>query len=259
MAFDQFAKSGYAVDWLVAIAAGKVPGFAILNKHGRNEEAGTIGRPLWDGGNLSYTFLEAAEGMRAYSDDNTATNALEFHCLDANWGTVTVNASLTGTTPINLGTQLRCHRIINREPGRTLGILGGYVEVVGSGAIAAGTAGAAAMLKAKITPPFEQTEMTVFSVPANQTLQIFAVWGGMNESSGVSAVAMDLELWVGGSNSPMLNKRVQGFTNLGANPAYIPYGVPFPVESKSDVELRVKCDATGKDVSGGFCGLLIDN
>ncbi len=259
MAYDIFEKHGYAVDWLSAVAAGKIPGFALLDKYGRNEAAGTNRTPIWSGGNLAYTFLESAEGMRAYSDDNTATNALEFHFLDADWGTMIVNAALTGTTPINLGTQLRCHRVINREPGRTLGILSGYVEVVGSGAIAAGTAGAASMLKAKITPPFEQTEMAVFSVPANQTLQIFGLWGGMDESSGVSAVAMDLELWIGGSNSPMINKRTHGFTNLGANPADIPFKVPYLVESKSDVELRCRCDATGLDVSGGFYGLLVSN
>lgn len=263
MGFAYFEKSGYSMDYLVAVAAGKIPGFAILDKYGRNGAAGTISRPVWIKGNQSYTWPTGPEGFRAYSDVNAATNSIVFECVDSDWATQSVTAVLTGTTPINLGTFLRCNRVYNNEPGRLIGTISGYVEVVGSGAVTAGTTGIAGtpapeMVKARISGGYEQTQQAIFSVPANQNLQIFGVWGGMNESSGVSAVAMDLELWVGGTNKTMRNKRTQGFTNLGGNPAVIPFGVPLLVGSKSDVELRVLCGATGLDVSGGFYGLLID-
>ena len=260
MGFDviEGMKSAYSVDWLVAVAAGKIPGFSILDKFGRNPAAGTIRRPVWQQGNQDYTYLENAEGLRAYAGVNTATNAMVFEIINSGWGTTMVSATLTGTTPINLGTGFRCNRFYNDEPGRTLGILAGYVEVVGSGAVTAGTAAAAAMVKARIDIPYEQTEQAIFTVPVNQQLQIWGVWAGINESSGVSAVAIDLEMWVGKFNRPMLNKRTVGMTNLGGNPTLLPWGVPLVVDPKADVELKCLCDATGLDIGAGFYGLLID-
>ena len=258
MAWDVFERTGIQGPFLLAVAADQVPGFHILDKYGRNEDAGTQRVPVWDGGNATYTYSVVPEGYRLYSDDNTATNAIEIEVLDTNYATTLVSAVLTGTTPVNIGTYYRSNRMYNVEPGRTIGILGGYVHLVGSGDIAAGTPAAITMLRSKITTPYEQTHQSIFSVPANQDAFIMGMWGGLNSQGGVSALAMDLELWVGGTSVPMRNKRTVGFSNLGNNPAIIPWGVPLKVDARSDIELRSVLQTTGKDVAGGFYGILVD-
>ena len=258
MGFDIFDKQGYSVDWMVAVAAGKIPGFSLLDKFGRNQAAGTIRVPMWYGGNVAYTFQTVPQGCRMASPDNTATQAMELEFLDANYGTTVVNATLTGTTPVSLGTFLRFNRGYTVEPGRVTGNLLDRVEIFGSGAVAGGTPSVAAMRMGIVPIPFNQTEQAIFTVPANQNLILLGAYSGINSSSGVSAVGMDTEIWVGNFNRPMRNKRTYGMTNLGNNPGVVPQGVPLFIAAKSDIELRVICDATGLNVGGGFYGVLAD-
>jgi len=243
-------------DFLAAVNAGQVAGYSLYHQWGRSNALDTTKRVIWDAGDAEYFYEDPAvpEGYRLSCSDDTATQDIVVETLNSAWGTVLGTHTLTGQTPVNIGTNIRAYRMKCIGPGRDT--VPGTTYVCGSGAITAGVP-LATMVRAMILTPNNQSLMCVFPVPAGRTAYVVSYWASVNKASGVAAAAVDVELWVGGTGMPFQIKGVQSVNTIGGNPIYI-NSEEEPVIQKSDIELRGVCSAAC-DVSAGFDILMKDN
>lgn len=252
-----FDKTGFGVDYKYLVSAGSLGGFTPLTIYGRNNALGTIRGAVWGGGNNVLTWPSVVEGYRVATPDVTATHSLRFNFLDSNYATQTVTATLTGSTPVSLGTYIRCNGFEVIEPGRTAGNVIDYIDVFGSGAVTGGTVSAITMLRGRLIDPFNRSQDGFYTIPANQNFLAYGMWGCMNIPSGVTAAGVDIELWYGQVGYPLQNYITLGIQNLGNSVVDMPFRVPVNIGSKTDIEIRGLCNTTGKDVSCGLYGILI--
>jgi hypothetical protein len=85
------------------------------------------------------------------------------------------------------------------------------------------------------------------------------IWAGISEEAGVSAVAADFKIFVGGTNLPLQDRGDFGMTNQGASPAHMRFEYPQVVQEFSDIEMRSICSGVGVKTYGGFYGVLVKN
>lgn len=258
MGWDIFAKQGYSVDWLTAVIADEIPGFSLVSHHARSNAIGTTKRVIWDGGNQAYTYTDPAvpEGYRLSCSDNAAVQQIVIKTVDSSWATNVSTHTLTGQTATSVGSFIRAYGMKCIGPGRN--DVAGTVYLSGSGAIAAGEPSVITMARAMILTPSNQALMSPYPIPAGRTGYVFNVWASIMKASGVSALAVDLELWTAGTAMPFQLQRSSGGNSIGDNTISFPKFSPIELPEKTDIELRAVC-STIADISAGFDMILVDN
>jgi len=262
MGFNIFASSKggmvYSLEFLEAVAAGQIPGFSLYNQFGRSNALSTTKRVVWDGGNETYHYTDPAspEGYRLSCSDNTATQNIAVKTVDDDWATTVATHTLTGQTPVNIGSYIRAYDMRCIGPGRD--IVPGTTYISGSGAISGGAPGTITMIRGMILTPNNVSLMSIFPVPAVRTAYVLGFWASIHQASGLSAISADVELWVSGTGMPFQLERSVGGINYGGNPFVAPYVPPLPIPAKSDIELRGVCSAA-MDLGAGFSVLLVDD
>ena len=155
-----------------AVALGKIPGWRIFRKFGRNPDIDAGTEDVWGYGGTRT--LPTTAAVISVVSDNTADDAdtgggtpgtgaltVRFEGLDGNYDEVAETVSMDGTTPVTTTqTFLRVHRA--------------YVVTAGTGLINAGTitGTVGGNVQVSIQPSTGQTLVGMYTVPRNHTLVI---------------------------------------------------------------------------------------
>lgn len=222
-----------------------------VNKFGRNPEVDSgATADVWDfggtGNTLLYPWPSAAAATTVVSDDTNDTAAgtgartVEVQGLDANYVQVTQTATLDGTTPVALTTNL-------------LRVFRAKVLTAGSGETNAGNIDVkhTTTVLARVTAGYGQTLMALYTVPADRDLYL-AEWHGNGLFSGNGTITFRLDVrpfggaWnckethdLGGSAGAGFERRFSAWQNK--------------IEAKSDIRIRVFAGSDNNvEISAGF-------
>ena len=179
--------------------------------------------PLWEGltsAGGNYPFPTSAGTISVVSDSaSDSAVTVRISGLDANFLPVTANVALNGTTAVvTTQTFLRINS----------------VTTISGNAVGNVTFTRGATVIAKITAGLGQTQMAVYTVPAGYTLYIiyYQADGNTTTTSG-AYMNTRLRLTLNPSGVILITGQTTYLTNL-----QIPYGVPFQVNEKTDLEVQ---------------------
>ncbi len=251
-------------DFLMKAALGKIKGVTTLNKYGASPGVDTATDPqdIWDGAPQtfaedegSYTFSSTADIDSISSSDVNDDQEVLVIGLDSNWNEVTQTVTLNGQTRVVLGTLLiRVYRAYNYNSTDFEGDVYIYVN----GAITAGVPDTKVDIRAKILQTNNQTEMTIYTVPAGKTALFLKGYVGISRG-GTSNVA-EFVYRVRPFGGVFQTKGRVTCSTQGSNWWQYEYGVPAPVPEKSDIKIKcVEVSANNTGVVGGFDLILFDN
>ena len=116
----------FTKDFLLAVAMGEVTGHSIVNKFGQNDDLNTSTyEDIWDGGGVYDWPADATAPItHVVSTDAGDTGVCEVQGLDVNGDLVIQSPTLTGTTPVVLGTALwRVFRLKNTGSAEYVGVV----------------------------------------------------------------------------------------------------------------------------------------
>jgi len=240
---------------MLDISKGK-PGHTYVNKFGRNSDVDTGTRAdIWDGGTPAiggevYTYSTTADITHLVSSAADTVD-IEVTGLDANWLEVVQTQTLTGTTAVALDTPLiRVYRMKNTTGTAATG-------VIQCGVGTTTTSFSAANLRAQITLDYEQSLMSIYTVPANKTAYLTNFWADMNRNVTSGAANIDvLARSFGGVF------RVQTTSaSVGAGTSHFQHNYePYPkYEGRTDIMMRAEASANNTDISAGFDLILVQD
>ena len=244
------------VDDAFLIAHGVYSRLSTINKFGRNTAvASGATEEIWDGSYV-YPFPAGATitHIRAAADSATTRSVVvEVQGLDANWEVVTQNVTTDGTnstTEVALTTALR--RVFRMK------VLDGSVMDqniwLGDSDMSGATDTEAVIIAGK-----NQTQMAIYTVPANHTAYVTNYYAREHPVSGNTATSLNIELWATDNTNGYAKqlKHSMGLDNgTGAQHFFNPY-LRFP--EKTDIYLTVTTVGGGSDMSGGFDIILYEN
>ena len=249
-------KLGLNEDFALQLSRGEIYNHSTINKFGRNTAVASGSKEeIWDG-NVAYIWPTTASitHVRAGVDSAITQGAVvEVQGLDADWNLVTQTKALDGTnstTEVILGTPLR--RVFRMkmldDTAMDQQVWAGDDDFV------------VAAASAIIQIGKNQTQMAIYTVPANHTGYIVGYYASHNPLSGSNVTSNDIELWVrdnANSYAPQL-KHQQGLADDGRfQHNFFPY---VKVTEKSDIYLTTTPITTqAVSVSGGFDIILVKN
>jgi len=251
--FDLLNDNNFALK----VQFGQIRGVYSVNKFGENSEIDTGSTPedVWDFGG-EYIFSTSAVIDTISSSSALDAVDITIEGLDANWDRVIQTIKLDGQNKVALSTALlRVYRAFNSNGAELNGDVYIYEDTAISGGIPTDTTKIRAFMKAEAN----QTEMMIFSVPANKTMMYMEGFIAISRPGGVSGSAdltfkrRDFEKVFRVGRRISLNS--QGSSNWRAV-----YTVPLIINEKSDIVFRceaVSANSTG--VSGGFQAFIFDN
>ena len=142
----------------------------VFRNFGYNSDIDTTTNPedIWDYGGL-YTFgSDSGETVRISSNNTGDTGSFTVQGLDENFLNKNITLNLSGQTPVTVGTFSRVFGGFNA--GST--DLNGNVYSYGTGTVTTGTPQSASMVRSMVKPVFQQTQMAIYTVPANYNAYI---------------------------------------------------------------------------------------
>lgn len=248
-------------DMMLSIAKGDVGGHSSVNKFGRNQTiANSATEDIWDGSSSYLTtpgFPTTAVITHAWSAVNSAATqglVIEVQGLDENWAeatdTVTLNAanSTTATAFDSATTFIRVFRM----------------RVIDSTQadqnIQCGDSGKANYY-AQITAGENQTQMAIYTVPANKTAYMTNYYASCNEVAARS-IEGTIKLYTIDRENNYTNqtKHVLGLDEDATSVVRHEFAPYFKITQKTDIVLQfANAVAAVADVSAGFDLILVDD
>lgn len=219
-------------------------------KFGRNPSVTTTASDLWDPRTVSTfpntpTLITVVSGS---ADDNAVTTGaatMEISGLDTNFLDQNETISLLGVgTVTSANSYIRVHNMIIR----TAGSQGKNVGTITATYQGTGTA-------AMIQPGNNQTQMAIYTVPANKKALLTAWNINMNVSAG-AASSVDADLLIRPTGEVYQIKSHLGVVKDGSSDIrreFLPY---MRIDSKTDIKIRNVASAVTTDFHGGFDLLL---
>ena len=257
------ATSSYTGDFMLDIPAGNITGVSSVNKFGRNTSVATsANETVWDGSTIYAAtpgFPTSAVITHAWSAvDSAATQGLtiEVQGLDENWAAATDTVTLDGTNSTtavafdNATTMIRVFRM----------------KVIDSTAadqlVRCGDSGKANYY-AQIQIDENQTQMAIYTVPANKTAYMTKYYASLNKAGGGGDPDGVLKMYTydRANNYTYQLKHTLGLdanANSQIEHDFKPY---FKITEKTDIEMYFKNDSgtATADVSAGFDLIVVDD
>lgn len=231
-------------DFLFDVVQDLEPEFEEELKFGRNFNMASGAREeIWDG-NSAYTFPSTADITHIKSDDAADTENIEIKGLTLAGALVEQSKAVSGTSLIALDTPL--WRIFRMRVDDTTDPAGNIEAYDSTGTT----------LYAKITNPYNQTLMAVYTVPAGYTGYLFGYYFSMNKKVNASC---PIELWFRPQGKVFNLKHVLTTADAGTTMAEKAFRIPYKIPAMTDVVLRGVASAAGVDVSAGFDLVLKEN
>ena len=233
------------------VTRGKVIRVGNIDKFGYNDDIDTATTPetIWEqGGKYTYSdvinldpFLGDDDIDRVSSSNVNDTQQIIIYGLDKEGKEVEQVVQLQGQTPVNLTTKLwRCYRIINDASGNlqgeTDGDTNGTVYVYTDNAtVTLGVPSPNETIRAIMTDN-NQTEMAVYTVPANCTGYLFKGQVGMARSQGGTATFKYFSRRVG----KVFNNKFTGEISSSGNSIFKDSrSFPDKIPPLTDIEIRI--------------------
>ena len=250
----------------LAIVKGDVPGTTYVHKFGNapdfDSADGVV--TVWDGANdgglnqQEYVYSTNPIIDSISSSDNADTQTITVQGLDTNWELHTQDAILTGQTRKALDTPLiRCFRMFNKPPTTELQ---GNVYVYENTGLSGGVPTDTTKVRAMITLGNNQTLMSVYTIPANNTGYMrdwFASTAGANKDTSYITVLKARPF-----GGVFQTKHVSSLNDNGTSSYQHRYVEPEKFAPKTDVEMRVSIAETNKNqasISAGFDVVLVED
>ena len=247
----------------LSIAKGDVVGTSFIHKFGNAPDYDTTDNEVtvWDGANdadqavMSYTYSTTADIDRISSSNNGDTQDIEIQGLDSNYDLVVQTITLTGQTPVALTTNLiRVFRLKNVGSTDIAGFVYCFVNVATTG----GVPNTSANIRAVITNGNNQTEMALFTIPANHVgymRSFFASTAGASKSSNYI-----MRIFARPFGQVFQLKHRTALSDAGASWLQHEYIEPEVFAAKTDIEMTTQMTATGASeasTSAGFDIVLV--
>ena len=205
-----------------------------FRKFGYNSDIDTTTDPedIWDYGGL-YTFgSDSGETIRISSNNTGDTGSFTVQGLDENFLNKSVTLNLSGQTPVTVGTFSRVFRAFNA--GST--DLNGNVYSYGTGTVTTGTPQSASMVRSMVKPTFQQTQMAIYTVPANYNAYICDISCSAPRLAN-QTIAVEMHLDVRRFGKVFRKQLVFGVNDsLYQDVLFAPIRIP----GKSDIRLRAQ-------------------
>ena len=235
---------------------GKVPGYSIVHKFGRNPQidTGTDPEDIWDGGGVWVAPTTARIHQIASTDGNdtagaSGATAIRILGLNSELSLQQEDKNLDGANNVATLAYVIIYRMIILAAGAT-----GSNE----GTITA-TADSDGTVTAQITIGNNQTGMAIYQIPAGTKGYITNFYGSLADSGGVGA-NVDIQLLVKPYGGVFNVKQFHGLVAAGAAHFNHLFPVPFPVDSMGIIKMQAKTtSASAAVVSAGFDIILIED
>lgn len=225
-------------DFTLEVASGRVPGYEVGRKFGRNTDidTGSVPEDLWGGGGTYTGILSSAETLDVFSSDaadtaaGTGARTVQLVGLDANWEPQTETVTMNGTsTVVTSNTWLRCwrQRVITTGSGNT-----------NAGQITVRPTTTTSAVMSQVQAGTGQSTILFYTVPADKKALFrqlkFNVEGSSSSSTEVRFQVQTRD----NANGGVLRTILYGFATRG-----FPYTeeAPFtePISEKTDIWVRV--------------------
>ena len=240
-----------SVPFFCDIAKGKISGYVALHKIGTNEDVDTSEETVWNEGGI-YAYLSTATTMTVSSSDanddvgGSGVTRIQVFGQDANYKEQTEYVSMDGQNGVTtVNSYLRVYRMICLAAGATGSNEG--IIYIGTGAI---TGGKPAVVYGSIAIGINQTQMSLWTVPAGKTFYLIDIYG--TESADQRA---KIRLYIREEGRLFVVKFELGMIS---GQVFKAYQMPLPIPAKSDIEIRTTGEQVNCDVSAGFDGWYQD-
>ncbi len=232
----------------VRAALGLVPGASTVNKFGRNPTVGMAEETLWVQGGL-YTYTDATTPVSYFisSSDNGDTQDYEIMGLGPSFVPQTVTVTAVGQTETEIvgSTWIRIFRIRNMDSTNNAGTIYVYEDDT----VVAGVPQTATLIRAVIGIGLNQTEMALYTVPANKTAIMYEDDWAASSSTGILRLYERPE----GGVFRIQKNRSTFSGNTGRK-----YTIPRVFQEKTDIELRGETTAGSFSFESEFDLLIVD-
>jgi len=252
--------SFYGATWFYfETVKGLVPGHNPVIQSGRNMDIdAAVKEDIWDfGGDFNY--LASAEQLDIASDNindafgGTGAEEVTVMGLDGNLDFLQEAINLNGTTPVTTtGSFFRVFRMVNTSSQDAQG------TIDATASISAGSPQARIITSAFNV--FNETQMSMFTVPNNMVGFILNWWGSMNSTTpGASAdPAATLELFFRPVGEVFQLKDARGVTREGTSAFDLEFPCPLIVPEGADIKIRAAVTDDGTDITGGYGMIVVD-
>lgn len=240
-------------DLFLEIARGNVLGASIVHKFGRVSSINSnAAEDIWDWGG-SYNFPTAAciVDIESSSSSDGAGNGgartLQIYGLDVDFVEQNETLTLAGADIVSSSNlYMRLHRMVIRTAG-SMGEAVGNIVATHTGTTSA---------VAQITAGFNQTLMTIYTVPASRTGYLYQ-WKASIERSGIAQNRSgDVKLMLRPTGEVFQTKDTIGLFN---NADTKEFKIPMKVDAKTDIRTNASATTINTAFSSSFEMLLLDN
>ena len=251
--------SGLPQDYNTKLLQGKIPGYSVVNKFGRNIQIDSgVTADIWDGGYTASASLlwvpptvarihQITSTQAADDDGSTGTQTIQVYGLKT-WSSLETSEVITmnGVTNVPTGSYVIIHRMKQLTAGS-----GG----TNAGIITA-TADSDATVTAQILAGQGQTQMAIYGIPTGVTAYMGQFYGSLNKSGGAATGNCDMSLRVNSEpdsqSSAFVVKHTLGLALTGTSALLMKYAVPNKFTGPAIILLRGASSVNGLDVSAGF-------
>ena len=240
----------------MAIAKKEIHKHDVVHKFGNSESIGAAGQTLWTGTNSYYTYLGSCQQLRVTSTNSvdgagtTGAQVVTLFGLDEDFNEQQEVIELNGITPV---TTVNCYCRMNRIVVNSAGPLGWNAGEIWATDLntAYANSGEPTFKLAHVHTGNNQTLMCLWTVPADKLALIPDIQVSGNKNKGV-----DWELVARPFGEVF---QVKLHHHLFQQAYQFHYKVPIRFEAKTDLEMRVRSDASNTEVSGQFCVITVED
>lgn len=231
-----------------AAGADIIPGTSIFNKFGYNPDVDTAAvEDVWTFGG-TYVFPSNSGEAITITSNNAADNqTIAIIGLDENFAERTVQATLDGTNDVAVsGLWSRVNRALNTDSSEF------------AGTVLINDAATGLVVFSEILAADQQTNSTIFTIPAGKTGFVKFFSSSMNRSGGATSNAI-LRFKIRDFGSVFRTSVRFGLLKSGGSILTTENVVPGSIPGKSDIKLTAEVDANDSDISAFYSMVLIDD
>jgi hypothetical protein len=254
--YSSVSRQGAYEPFELQVARGQIQGHKSLFKFGINGDVGTSLETVWaQGGTYAYptsaSVMKISSSSASDASAGTGARTVAIFGLDADYNEINETVTLNGQTSVDTTNSfLRISRM--------------YVVTAGSGATAAGTiyagtgtvtSGVPAVVYGTIAIGANQTQMSLWTVPAGYTLYLMGVfYTSGNATANAWTIFQMNQRPLGGVFRQQTSARVAGNGDF-----VLDLHTPLVFAEKTDIEIRAFASAGTSNVSAEFEGIYIKN
>jgi hypothetical protein len=249
----EWVKANIVSNYALEVSRGNINGVSWVNKFGRNTDcAASSSEEIWDG-SAAYSWPATAlmTSISQTADQVAMRGAtIEVQGLDANWALTVQNATLDAsntTTVVTLTTPLI--RVFRMKV---------LANVVGDSNIRVHNAGETQDY-AIITTGNNQTQMAIYTVPADKTAYMVNYWAHHNPTTGQTFTSNPIKVWAR-DNANSYESQLKHAVGVAEDGFFQHHFEPYvKFTEKTDIYITSSPTGAAADISAGFDLYVVDN